>query len=324
MSNPRQRRRPTARPAAPKPRPGLMHRWRRRWRGLFRTDFAVEHTTASAMLVAVIAIMTVLAALALATERSLTLVTAQWTNDLAGVLTIELPPAASPAAAQARMQAILVLLAGEAPVAAARPVERERVVALLEPWIGAAARTPDLPVPELIEVIVRPGERLDARALQSRLLATEPALRVDDHSQLRDGATRLGGIASIAAAAVLALIGAAAAGAVVFATSAGVAAHRDAIEVLHQMGASDAYVARQFAVHAGSVGVLGGLLGLLIAMLALLVLDQSLPRFTGLASLPPNGTVATLSRIAALPPLAGLMTLVTAWRTVMRALRHLM
>src|SRR5262249_18222553 len=158
---------------------------------------------------------------------------------------------------QARMRAVLGALASERDIASARPVERERVLALLEPWIGAAARSIDLPLPELVEVSLRGDAGLDPRALETRLAATAPGVHVDDHSQLRDGFARLARVALLCAAGVLALIAAASAGAVVFATRAGIAIHHEAIEILHQMGAADTYVARQFAVHAARVSLLG-------------------------------------------------------------------
>jgi cell division transport system permease protein len=317
-------RRRVAAKTPPKPRPSPLQRWRRRLSRQFRTDFAVDQTTASSTLVAVVAIMTVLAALALAGQRGLAMVTAQWAGQIDGVVTVELPPPSNPAAGSARLRAVLQALAGDRDILSARPIDAARVAALLEPWIGAAAHAPDLPLPELVEVMVRPGARLDAAALEARLSAAAPGARVDDHGALREGLGRIANIALVGAAAVLILIAAAAAGAVIFATRAGIAVHRDAIEILHQMGAAESYIARQFAVHAAAVGALGALIGVMLAVLALLALDRSLPVFTGLANLPDSATLGNLLRFAALPPLAAAVALGTAWHTVMRALRQLM
>src|SRR5262249_25542027 len=147
---------------------GLVYGWRRQMRRLLRSDFAIDRTTAGPMLVAIVAVMTLLAALALSAERGLMLMTAQWTYDLADSMTIELPTASDPTSAQPRLRAVLAQLSGERDLRSARPVERERVAGLLEPWLGTAARAVDLPIPELIEVSMRPDARIDVRSLEAR------------------------------------------------------------------------------------------------------------------------------------------------------------
>lgn len=292
---------------------------RRRWRRFFRPDFAVDRGTASGMLVAIVAIVTLLGALAVAAGHAVSVAVAARTADLTGGVTVELP-----GGNDAAQRAVLTIVRADPAVRSAEPLPRDQVIALLEPLIGPAARTPDLPIPALIDVALRPGAAFDARALETRLRAAAPGVRVDDHAALRDGLARLSFIALSGAAGILALIAAVAAGAVIFATHTGIAVHRDAIELLHHIGASDPYVARQFAFHAGAIGALGGLIGLFLAVLVLLVLDQSLPHLQAFGDWPPAATLDNLLRFAALPPLAGLLAMATAWRTVMRALGRLM
>src|SRR5690606_13282558 len=84
---------------------------------------------------------------------------------------------------------------------------------------------------------------------------------------------------------IVLLVGLAMAALVIFATRAGLAARRGTIEVLHLIGAEDAYVARQFQRHVSRLALRGGLGGWLGATLVVLAI-QLLARHAGTALLP--------------------------------------
>ena len=66
------------------------------------------------------------------------------------------------------------------------------------------------------------------------------------------------------------LVGGASVAAVVFAVRTGLAIHSPVVELLHIMGATDAYVARQFQTHVAGLALRGGLVGLGHRRLAML------------------------------------------------------
>ena len=77
---------------------------------------------------------------------------------------------------------------------------------------------------------------------------------------------RLAQMVAVAALALVAVVGVLT---VVFASRAGLAVPRPTIELLHILGASDAYIARQFQGHALWLGLRGGICGVLPAMAVL-------------------------------------------------------
>ncbi len=90
---------------------------------------------------------------------------------------------------------------------------------------------------------------MDVPALRKSLKAAVPDALLDDHSQWIE---RLKGLANTviwSGYGILLLIAVATAAAVTFATRAGLQAHREIVELMHQMGAHPSFISRAFERH---------------------------------------------------------------------------
>lgn len=183
-----------------------------------------------------------------------------WTSQLSGSATIVVQTrgAESPDATASRAAEIL---AGVKGVAEARALEKEQAEALLEPWLGREALLDDLPMPRLVAVELAETAPAAGKALKDALAAAGIAATVDDHSVWITDIKRSAGVARWSALGVLVLILAAAAAVIGLATRAGLAAHRDVIEVLHLSGAETEFVARLFQGRFAQAAALAGLFG---------------------------------------------------------------
>lgn len=208
----------------------------------------------------VIGTLSLLATLALGLALSLSAAGSQWRADFAGILTVEVPAEDDPAVQAAKTAAVLALLRADPAIERAEALDRARAQALLAPWLGAAALGA-LPLPDLIDARLRKGSKPDLPALQARLEAAAPGARADDHARWLSGFLALARAAGIVAFVVTAAVALAAAGAVGFATRAGLAMHRDAVDLLHLVGAEDRYIAFQFARAALRLALAGSALG---------------------------------------------------------------
>ena len=270
----------------------------------------------------IVGLMVYLAALALTGAFVLDAAIARWQSGRGDTLTVQVPPAEDEAT-DARIAVTLEVLRETPGVAAARALEWEELVALLEPWLGKGNVTRELPLPRLIDVRLAPGAAPDLRALESRLETAAPGVAIDDHGLWLDRlAAAARALQAITMAGVLGIC-AAAIGAVVFTTRSSLAVNHDAVEVLHLIGAHDAFVARAFARQAMWVGLRGGALGLALAVVTLAL---TRPFAAGLeAPLVPRLSLApeALAVLAALPLVSALVATVTAWLTVRRALARM-
>lgn len=290
-----------------------------------RTDLPFERDESSRFLPWIIAFMVYLAALALAGAMILDAGLLHWNRSVAGTFTIQVPPLPADegtegAARAERLRAALHRLTDIQGVRRVRLLSDEKTTALLEPWLGAEGLSSTLPLPALLDLEIEPGADLDAEALRAQLADIVPGAVVDDHRSWIDPALALARSIEWLVAAILILVGAAATGAVAFATRTGLYIHRDVIELMHLMGARDSYIARQFQFHALAISLWGGFLGLLLAGLTL-VLFMVVPGHGELtASAVPALPAERWLLLAALPAASGIIALLTARFTVLRAL----
>jgi cell division transport system permease protein len=271
-------------------------------------------------LVFVVAVLCFLACLtaigALAADRA----ARGWTSQLSDSATVVVQPkgAETPDAAAARAAEVL---AGVKGVAEARALEKEKAEALLEPWLGRDALLDDIPMPRLVAVDMNPRAPASAADLDRALKAAGVLATVDDHSVWIADIQRGAGIARWAALGVCLLIISAAAAVIGFATRAGLAAHREVIEVLHLSGAETGFVARlfqtRFAIAAGTAGLFGAAGAAMIAAVVRLA--------GGGQGLTPVLPLAWIDLVAVLPAplMAALIAAVAARLSADRLLRDL-
>ena len=216
----------------------------------------------------VIAVMAFLAALALGASLIADRAAQGWQSGLAAKLTVQiLPPDTGDARAglDAQIQAALDILNAAPGVAHAALISDTDTEALVEPWIGKNNLVAEIPLPRLIDVTIIPGEQVNIPVLTQKLKQAAPQALLDDH---RSWIARLGALADTvrySAYDILLLIAGATAAAVSFATRAGLSAHHEMVELLHQMGALPSFIARMVEWHYFTSALMAALTGTLFA-----------------------------------------------------------
>jgi len=260
----------------------------------------------------IVALMVFLAALALAAAMLVGDAIDRWNEGLTGSMTVQVRPGETTENTDRLVERTLAVLRATPGVVAAAPLPRERVADLLEPWLGATGELPDLPLPRLIDVRLGPDSLVNLPALQARLREIDRGVTIDDHQEWLGRLVRLGRSVEMGAFAVVGLIGAVAVAAIVFITLTRLAIHREVIHLLHVMGATDGFVAREFQTHALLFGFGGGLLGLLPAVAALWGLGRTAAGLEGLLLPATQLSPAQWTVLALLPPATGLIAMATA------------
>jgi cell division transport system permease protein len=146
---------------------------------------------------------------------------------------------------------------GVAGVRALTKAESER---LLEPWLGVGLDLGDLPVPRLILVGLADRSRSDLSELRRRL-ARRFRPRTGRPPVVAVAAFDYGRHSGRSWSGLVALVLAAAGLATAFATRGAMAGNRDAVDVLHFVGAQDRFIAAEFQRRFFRLGLKGGILG---------------------------------------------------------------
>jgi cell division transport system permease protein len=222
-------------------------------------------SVAGRALVVVIAIMTFLACLTAGAALLVADASRIWRSEVLRDATIQVKVGAGEDidALVAKAVSIASKAKGVESAHAYSKAESER---LLEPWLGNGFDLSQLPIPRLIVVRLASQRPEDLAALRSALASAVPQANLDDH---RAWAERLGTMADaivVLAAALFALMILAMGTAIGFATRGAMAGNREIVEVLHLVGASDRFIAREFQTHFRRLGLRGSMIGGLAAM----------------------------------------------------------
>jgi cell division transport system permease protein len=219
-----------------------------------------EDTVSGRSLLALVAIMSFLAGAAIGAVEIVHGAAAGWRGEVAHEATIQLRPTAGrDLDADARKATDLAKAA--AGIAEARAFSKEETEDLLRPWLGAGTDLGALPVPRLVRLKIDEKATPDFDRLRRALSESLPNASLDDHRGFGNKLAALSDTVTLAGLAVLALVLAAAMLSVSFATRGAIAANRPVVEVLHFVGARDAFVAKIFARHFLVLGLKGGLIG---------------------------------------------------------------
>jgi cell division transport system permease protein len=273
-------------------------------------------TIAGRALVAVIAIMTFLAALTLGAVVLIRATATEWQSEISREVTIQVRPVPG-RDIEADMKTAAALAEKQPGVAGVRPYSKTETARLLEPWLGTGLTFDDLPVPRLIVVRIAPDGAPDLAQLAQAIAAQIPGATVDDHRGWVDRMRAMARTSVAIGLGVMVLVLIATVLSVTFATGGAMAANRPIIEVLHFVGAKDGFIAGQFQRHFLLLGLTGGIIGGVAAMLLFLAAGFLSDRFTGTAG---EDQVAALfgslsigiAGYAAIVGLVGLIAVVTA------------
>ena len=291
---------------------------------------APTDSIAGRSLVIVIAIMTFLAALAAGAALMVADASADWRAEVGREVSVQVR-SLSGRDIEADVGEAARIAKATPGVREARAYTRAESEALLAPWLGGGLDLSELPTPRMIVVTLDAEGRANLDNLKQELAAKVPAATLDDH---RLWLERLGAMANTVVALaglIFVLIVAVMAVAVASATRAAVATNREIVEVLHLVGASDRFIAREFERRFLALGLRGAVIGG-AAALAFFALAGFLARrfiatpggeqieaMFGGVSLDARGYLAIIVLSAAIAVLAGRMSGVI----VLRRLREL-
>jgi cell division transport system permease protein len=217
-------------------------------------------TIAGRALVVVVAIMTFLACITAGGAILVADASRGWRSEVARDLTIQIKPTGAEDL-DALVEKVAAAAQATPDVAEVKTYSRADAEKMLAPWLGEGLDLSQLPVPRLIVVRMAPGRQDDLGPLRAAIAAVTPAASLDDQ---RVWAARLDAMADgivLFALALLALMLVAMATAIIFATRGAVAATREIVEVLHFVGARDAFIAGEFQRHFLRLGFIAAMIG---------------------------------------------------------------
>ena len=196
-----------------------------------------------------------------------------WLKDVASEVTVQVEPRER-GDNDRFIKDVTAFLVSQPGVRSVKPLSLEASTALVEPWLGQSDALKSLPIPRLIAVELDRSAPPDFSSLRDRLTAEFKGATLDDHRQWQQQIRTVTRSFALGGLGILLLVGAATTAIIISATRSAMASNREIVEVLHFVGATDRFIAREFEKHFLHLGVRAGLVGAISAMIVFFVMPS--------------------------------------------------
>ncbi len=292
-----------------------------------RTELPLKEDKANFFLEISTAISVFLFSMALVAYFMTSAVISSWRESIIDGLTVQiLPPSEQilPDEETLRIGKVIHFFEGLSGVEKVAVVKEKQIKKLMTPWLGANADLEALPLPKLLNVRLSDGKTFDFEKAGDDLKEIAPYASIDNHGiwlkKLIKSATSLKSLSLF----VLILVLSVAVFSILYAVGTSLKVHQNIIEILHIMGATDNYVAKQYALRGFFVGFFSSLAGTLMAFLALRIVSH-------LSSGLETGLIGAVSLgfehwtvLALIPLFSAVLSMVTSFFCVKHTLKEMM
>lgn len=253
-----------------------------------------------------------------------------WNQSILGSLTVQIMPvndtnrekaAAETLAYQEKAVDFLQTVEG---IIKVTPLEDDQLKQLIQPWLGDGVNIENLPMPRLIDVKLSGNADIDFLKLAQDLAQASPQASLDNHKLWLSKLIKFADGIKMIAMTILILVIAITSGAIFYTTQMSLGLHGSIIEILHIMGAKDAYVAQQYAKRMAVMGFLGGIIGLLFAIPTIFFIASLAKQIEGGIISEANLSFSDWLIIASLPLFSMTISMITAYYTVKRTLQKML
>ena len=175
-------------------------------------DLPLNQDAGAKFLIALIALMTLLATLALAGYLLLGQTSQNWISGLENKATIEIPAEdktgkiSTPEAIQQSAQTIQSDIQSLPFVSSAVLLDAKEVQGLIEPWLGTNTLTSDIPLPALISIEITDNSSKNLQTLQTTITKTAANAHLDTHDAWLNDLLKLTGTLQVSAGLITFII----------------------------------------------------------------------------------------------------------------------
>ncbi len=289
-----------------------------------RYDLPLHRGTGGHMLVWLIGLMSYLAVLSIVMILGLNSLTQHWTGSIQDRMTVEIPYDANNKDMEQTVALIEEALNDTAGIQAVI-IPPEQVMDMVKPWFGDlnTAMGTILPIPSLIDVRLDPKQPVNLIELTKTIQKIDRQAIINAHEDWLDDVLSFSKAIRFVVFGIAAIMLTTALIAVSNAARTRLALHHDEVDLLHLIGASDLYIARQFQRQTMRLALEGSLVGLFLGSLTLLIARYIGPDIQ--EALMPSFMInpQIIMLFACVPVVIVLLTMLVSRMTVIHALKKL-
>ena len=289
-------------------------------------DLPLNKDSGVLFLKTLIALMSLLAILALTGSFALSEMTHRWSSGLENKISIEIPVEDDKGVilSNTQMERISAttkeFLEKHPAIEQIDVMSEEKIMDLVEPWLGDSTTIKAIPLPKIISVSFKPKSEVNMVQFKLQLENIAPQARIDTHESWLADILRFTGSLKYTALLVTVIIGLTTVIAVAGGVKSRMAIYNEELELLHLMGAEDHYISKQLQRHTLILSFQGALVGTFIGILMLLIINWGAGKMD-IALIPDFSLHLTQKLfILMLPAVVAGLSMLTARQTVLRNL----
>jgi len=192
-----------------------------------------------------------------------------WLRDIASEVTVQVQPKDG-VDSEKTVQDVAAYLGKQDGISKVTVLSAAESAALLEPWLGPIDDLNALPLPRLVALEIDRSSAPNLDTVRAGLERQFDGTTLDDHRRWQQQITTITHSFALGGLAILALVAMATTAIIISATKSSMASNRDIVEVLHFVGATDRFIAREFEKHFLRLGVRAGLVGAVLSLIVFL------------------------------------------------------
>lgn len=252
-----------------------------------------------------------------------------WEKDITGSITVQITPIEDDnkhidtAKTQEQQNKVLQFMEKISGVESVRILDEQTVQKLMAPWIGSKVDLSTLPIPQLLDVRLKPNAELNYDEITRGLKLLTANASIDNHRLWLNRLIKFATSLKTVALAILLMVVAICAFSIYYSARTSLNININSIEILHIVGAKDEYIAKQYAKKYAKIGFFAGIIGLMAAVPCIILVGKyGISTGSGLLS------GARLSNAAwtliMLTPLFSLLySMITSYFTVLKSLEKM-
>ena len=245
-------------------------------------------------------------------------------SEFAGSVTVQIPFESADAKADA--QKIIAVAEKNDAVDSSEQLDQEKVKAMVEPWLGTGNVVDSLPLPVIVEVKMKDTAADDDavfESLRQSIKQAVPLAEVERNLTWIDTYNRYMLAVQWAVFSIALLVILVTTATIILATKTGLMLHHNLVMLLHSLGATDEYIARQFEINSFRLALIGSIKGTVLALVMLWILSAmaagaNSPLMPSLELSPVKLLVGFI-----LPVFMAMLALLVSRRTVLSMLRQM-
>ncbi len=294
-----------------------------------RSDLPFAGDMSGWFLPLMVMLMVFFAGLTTAGTLSLNSMLSRWSRSISGSLTVQVIPIeengrVNKKKTQQETQDVLDILRKTAGIASADVLTDSQMKNLLRPWLGDTFLLDDLPMPHLIDVRLIDGAEVDLDMLRALLRKNTPNASLDVHKLWLGKLIKLVRTLDLLASTLLSLVIASTSVIVIYVTCSSLAVHKPVIELLHQIGAHDGYISKQYAKRTTLLAAVGAAAGFAGVLPVLFLLSARAAEVQGGLLSEARFDAASWVLLCLVPVSAVVLSGMTAFWTVQKTLRRML